>query len=166
VRGTRRADDDLTLLRRKHGRNTSNIFSVPFSDDPRSLEELVKDHYAGVQDNDRNVGAIWQELDRQKSVAIPLSFSAPTTGSSERYKLIHFFVAPEEFELYDLQVDPEERKNLYGRPEYGRISCELKQRLAALRAHTNDTYEYKPTGMPLHFDLGVSTESGLVPQKK
>jgi len=41
-------------------------YSEVFNDDPRSLEELVKDHYAGVQDNDRNVGAIWQELERQK----------------------------------------------------------------------------------------------------
>ena len=38
-------------------------YSEVFNDDPRSLEELVKDHYAGVQDNDRNVGAIWQELE-------------------------------------------------------------------------------------------------------
>ena len=42
-------------------------YSEVFNDDPRSLEELVKDHYAGVQDNDRNVGAIWQELERQKA---------------------------------------------------------------------------------------------------
>ena len=40
-------------------------YSEVFSDDPRSLEELVKDHYAGVEDNDRNVGAVWQELERQ-----------------------------------------------------------------------------------------------------
>ena len=33
-------------------------YSEVFSDDPRSLEELVKDHYAGVEDNDRNVGAM------------------------------------------------------------------------------------------------------------
>ena len=33
-------------------------YSEVFNDDPRSLEELVKDHYAGVQDNDRNVGVV------------------------------------------------------------------------------------------------------------
>jgi arylsulfatase A-like enzyme len=32
--------------------------SEVFSDDPRSLEELVKNHYVGVQDTDRNVGAL------------------------------------------------------------------------------------------------------------
>ncbi len=44
-------------------------YSEVFSDDPRSLEELVKDHYVGVEDNDRNVGAIWKELERQKIAA-------------------------------------------------------------------------------------------------
>ena len=43
-------------------------YSEVFSDDPRSLEELVKDHYVGVQDNDRNMGAVWQELERQNIV--------------------------------------------------------------------------------------------------
>lgn len=37
-------------------------YSEVGSDDPRSLEELVKDHYVGVEDNDRNVGAILEEL--------------------------------------------------------------------------------------------------------
>ena len=56
-------------------------YSEVFSDDPRSLEELVKDHYVGVQDNDRNVGAIWQELERQKIAAKPPSCSALIMGS-------------------------------------------------------------------------------------
>ena len=36
---------------------------------------------------------------------------------TERYKLIHFFIEPQEFELYDLSTDPDEMNNLYGRPE-------------------------------------------------
>ncbi len=43
-------------------------YSEVFSDDPRSLEELVKDHYVGVEDNDRNMGAVWKELERQRIV--------------------------------------------------------------------------------------------------
>ncbi|HTV41812.1 MAG TPA: sulfatase [Candidatus Sulfotelmatobacter sp.] len=34
------------------------------SDDPRTLEELVKDHYAGVVDNDENIGRVLQWLER------------------------------------------------------------------------------------------------------
>ncbi len=34
------------------------------NDDPRTLEELVKDHYAGVVDNDQNIGRVLQLLER------------------------------------------------------------------------------------------------------
>jgi arylsulfatase A-like enzyme len=242
-------------------------YSEVFSDDPRSLEELVKDHYAGVEDNDRNVGAVLQELERQQalqktaillssdhgfflgehhlydkrlmyepSIRVPMllrypgpihsetrseemvlnldvaptlldiaglsipsgmqgkSFLPIAVGKREdwrkdwlyeyyeypgfenvrpcrgvrtqRYKFIHFFIEPQEFELYDLQSDPDEANNLYGKPGYEELTAHLKDRLAALRSETHDTYEYKPTGMPLHYNLGVQTESGLVPKKK
>lgn len=238
-------------------------YSEVFSDDPRSLEELVKDHNVGVEDNDRNVGAVLQELERQNilnntavllssdhgfflgehhlydkrlmyepSIRVPMVVSfpghvkagaksdemvlnldlAPTlleiaglavptemqgksmlplaegkTGvawrkdwlyeyyeypgfenvrpcrgvRTERYKLIHFFIEPQEFELYDLQTDPDESNNLYGRPGYEELTAHLKERLAALRAETHDTYQYKPSGIPLHYDLGAQTESQL-----
>ena len=238
-------------------------YSEVFSDDPRSLEELVKDHYAGVEDNDRNMGAIWEELDRQKiadrtavllssdhgfflgehhlydkrlmyepSIRVPMMLRSPgqvTPGSrsdemvlnldmaptlldiaglsvppemqgksflplaegkggaswrkdwlyeyyeypgfenvppcrgvrSGRYKFIHFFLEPEEFELYDLEADPDEKNNLYGMQGYAEITAHLKERMAALRAETNDTYQYKPTGIPKHMDLGSLSESSL-----
>ena len=243
-------------------------YSEVFSDDPRSLEELVKNHYVGVEDNDRNVGAVWQELQRQNivndtavvlssdhgfflgehhlydkrlmyepSIRVPMIVSfpgqvkagtksdemvlnldlAPTlleiaglpvpgdmqgksmlplaegkTDASwrkdwlyeyyeypgfenvrpcrgvrtDQYKLIHFFIEPQEFELYDLQADPDESNNLYGKPEYQQLTAHLKERLAALRAETHDTYEYKPRGIPLHWELGTQTESGLVKRSK
>jgi len=242
-------------------------YSEVFSDDPRSLEELVKNHYAGVQDNDRNVGAVWQELERQKiaentaillssdhgfflgehhfydkrlmyepSIRVPMMLrypgkvkagvssdemvlnldmaptlleiaGLPVTGEmqgksflalaegkkdahwrkdwlyefyeypgfenvrpsrgvrTERYKLIHYFIEPEEWELYDLKTDPEESNNLYGKPGSEEITRELKERLEKLRAETGDTYEYKPTGIPKHWSFGSTTESGLVNQK-
>jgi arylsulfatase A-like enzyme len=232
-------------------------YSEVFSDDPRSLEELVKDHYAGVEDNDRNVGAVWQELERQKitgdtavvlssdhgfflgehhlydkrlmyepSIRVPmmvrypghvkagtksdemvlnldmaptlleiagLAVPAEMQGKSmlplaegkpnvewrkdwlyeyyeypgfenvkpcrgvrtQRYKFVHFFVEPEEFELYDLKTDPDEKDNLYGKPGYEELTAHMKERLAALRAETHDTYEYKPSGFPKHFELGA-----------
>ena len=239
-------------------------YSEVFNDDPRSLEELVKNHYVGVQDNDRNVGAVWQELERkhivnetafllssdhgfflgehhlydkrlmyEPSIRIPMMVRCPGrvkagTKSDEmvlnldvaptlldiaglpvpggmqgksmmplaegkaniswrkdwlyeyyeypgfenvrpcrgvrtdRYKLIHFFIEPQEFELYDLQADPDEMNNLFGQPGYEELTAHLKGRLAALRAETHDTYQYRPTGMPLHRELGTQSESGLV----
>ncbi len=243
-------------------------YSEVFSDDPRSLEELVKNHYAGVEDNDRNMGAVWQELDRQKiagdtavilssdhgfflgehhlydkrlmyepSIRVPMMVRypgkvkagaksdemvlnldmAPTLldiagmqipaemqGKSimplaegktnvewrkewlyeyyeypgfenvrpcrgvrtNRYKLIHFFIDPQEFELYDLHDDPDEMNNLYGKTGYSELTVHLKERLTALRTETNDTFEYKPTGIPPHLDLGSLSESSLTPKAK
>ncbi len=239
-------------------------YSEVYTDDPRSLEELVKDHYAGVQDNDRNVGAVWKELERQNiandtaillssdhgfflgehhlydkrlmyepSIRVPMMMRypgrvragttldemtlnldvAPTLleiaglpvpgemqGRSllplaegkanvswrkdwlyeyyeypgfenvrpcrgirtERYKLIHFFIEPQEYELYDLQTDPDEANNLYGKAGYEELTAHLKDRLAAVRVETNDTYQYKPTGLSLHGDIGTRSESDLV----
>jgi arylsulfatase A-like enzyme len=83
---------------------------------------------------------------------------------TDRYKFIHFFTEPQEFELYDLQKDPDEVNNLYGRPGYEELTTHLKERLAALRTETSDTYEYKPSGIPKHYELGIQTESGLKPK--
>lgn len=55
-----------------------------------------------------------------------------------RYKYIHYFLAPEEHELYDLQVDPEERNNLFGKPAYGDVQRNLAARLEELRRETED----------------------------
>ncbi|HEX3887000.1 MAG TPA: sulfatase [Phenylobacterium sp.] len=224
--------------------------SEVFSDDPRSLEELVKDHWAGVESNDENVGRVVAALKAkglygdtavmlssdhgfflgehtfydkrlmyEPSIRIPMivrwpgqvkagqtrdemvlnvdaaptllqfaglpvpatmqgrSFAPLAEGHAladwrkdwlyeyyeypgyenvkpnrgvrtERYKLIHYFTAPEEFELYDLRTDPGEDHNLYGKPEYAALTARLKDRLAALRKETGDTYVYKPSRSP------------------
>ena len=238
-------------------------YSEVANDDPRSLEELVKDHYVGVQDNDRNVGAIWKELERQNlaqdtaillssdhgfflgehhfydkrlmyepSIRVPMMLRypgkvKPGAGSDEmvlnvdmaptlldiagvpvpsdmqgksmlplaegqnipwrkdwlyeyyeypgfenvrpcrgvrtdRYKLIHYFTEPQEWELYDIKTDPDEKANLYGKPELEQLTAQLKGRLAALRKETNDRYEYRPTGIPAHPGPPTTSESGLV----
>lgn len=228
-----------------------------FTDDPRSLEELVKDHYAGVESNDQDVGQVLDALGSIKqldnsailissdhgfflgehtfydkrlmyepSIRIPMimrwpghipagtsrdemvlnvdvaqtlldvsGLPAPATmqGRSflplaegrkladwrkdwlyeyyeypayenvkphrgirtERYKLIHFFLEPQEFELYDLQVDPNEDHNLYGEPGMEAITAELKNRLAELRRETDDNYVYKPSRTP-HLTVRMS----------
>ena len=242
-------------------------YSEVFSDDPRSLEELVKDHYVGVEDNDRNVGAVFNELEKQgvmdktaillssdhgfflgehhfydkrlmyePSIRVPLMLRYPGVvpagaKSSEmvlnldlaptmldiaglpvpsamqgksflplaeghhipwrkdwlyeyyeypgfenvrpcrgvrtaRYKYIHFFLDPQEYELYDLEKDPNETTNLYGKPGYEQLTAQLQARLEALRKETGDTFVYKPTGIPAHFDFGAQTESQLRPTSK
>jgi len=85
---------------------------------------------------------------------------------TDRYKLIYFFIEPQEFELYDLQADPHETNNLYGKPGYEELTAHLRERLAALRVETHDAYQYKPGGIPLHWDLGTQSESKLAKRSK
>jgi arylsulfatase A-like enzyme len=224
--------------------------SAVFSDDPRSIEELIKDHYAGVEANDENVGQVMSVLKAkgladdtlvllssdhgfflgehtfydkrlmyEPSIRVPMivrwpkgvkagqartemvlnvdvaptlltfaglpvpptvqgqSFAGLAQGRpeaawrkdwlyeyyeypgyenvrphrgvrTERYKLIHFFTEPQEFELYDLAADPAEDHNLYGRPEMAELTARLKARLEELRRETGDTYVYKPSRNP------------------
>src|ERR1700722_11575003 len=215
-------------------------------DAPRSLEELVKDHYWGMESNDEDIGQILTVLEKQAilddtavmwssdhgfflgehrfydkrlmyepSIRIPLMIRYPpriragTTSDrmalnldlaptlldltrvppqahfqgkslmpllsgpeaewrsdwlyeyyeypgyqqvrpcrgvrTERYKYIHYFTAPQEFEVYDLQTDPAEMHNLYGDPGHAELAKRLAARLEELRRNTGDEYVYKPT---------------------
>jgi len=244
-------DDDLTNYagRPRAVASADNKIgtSQVFTDDPRTLEELVKNHYAGVQSNDEDVGRVIQSLERkdqlddtvlmlssdhgfflgehgfydkrmmyEPSIRIPMmvrypkliragtvrdemvlnvdaaqtlldmvALPAPSTmqGRSflplaqgqhvtdwrtdwlyeyfeypgfenvrpqrgvrtERFKFIHHFVLPEEFELYDLLNDPGENNNLYGKPGYDQVTEKLKARLAELRRETRDNYRWQAT---------------------
>lgn len=59
---------------------------------------------------------------------------------TERYKLIHYVIAPEEFEMYDLQNDPSELDNLYGREAHADLQ---KQLMATMEKLRSDIPEYK-----------------------
>jgi arylsulfatase A-like enzyme len=58
---------------------------------------------------------------------------------TDRWKLIHFWEQPEEWELYDLKTDPDEMVNLAGRREHRNRLSELKSRLASLRKEVGDS---------------------------
>jgi arylsulfatase A-like enzyme len=62
-------DEDLTDYAGKsravaHAQNKIGTTAVN-DDDPRTLEEVVKDHYAGVVSNDEDVGRVLEELERK-----------------------------------------------------------------------------------------------------
>ncbi len=57
---------------------------------------------------------------------------------TDRYKLIHFYEDVDEWELYDLQEDPREMKNVYGDPAYTDIQTHLHQRLRELQDQYQD----------------------------
>ncbi|MBF9252683.1 sulfatase [Pontibacter sp. 172403-2] len=51
---------------------------------------------------------------------------------TKRYKLIRFYKRVNDWELYDLQKDPNEMHNLYGKKGYEKITASLKKQLEGL----------------------------------
>jgi len=60
---------------------------------------------------------------------------------TRRYKLIHFYYDVDAWELYDLEKDPLELKNVYDDPGYAGVVKELKARLKRLQALVGDSDE-------------------------
>jgi len=52
---------------------------------------------------------------------------------TRRYKLIHFLYGDHGWELYDLEKDPDEMKNLYGLPEYQKMTQTLETEMDVLK---------------------------------
>ena len=57
---------------------------------------------------------------------------------TERYKLIHFYDEIDSWELYDLQEDPNEMKNLYNENGFESIKNDMKLQLEKLREQYRD----------------------------
>jgi arylsulfatase A-like enzyme len=68
--------------------------------------------------------------------------------STERYKLIHFYYDIDEWELFDLQADPLEMKNVYNDPGYASVKASLHKRLTKLRIKFKDTDESTKSFLP------------------
>lgn len=59
---------------------------------------------------------------------------------TERYKLMHFYEFGE-WEFYDLENDPEELNNLYGKSEFAELIETHKAKLASLQEYYDDDSE-------------------------
>ena len=76
---------------------------------------------------------------------------------TSRWKLIHFWEQPEEWELYDLRNDPDETQNLaYDRRHAGMVA-ELKKRLVELRRESGDVDAGGPAAVAKPCGKGVNT---------
>lgn len=64
---------------------------------------------------------------------------------TERYKLIYFYQL-DEWELYDLEEDPDELTSVYADPAYAAIVAELKTELERLRTELAVPEDTRPTG--------------------
>lgn len=59
--------------------------------------------------------------------------------STDRYKLIHFYYDIDEWELYDLQEDPHEMKNVYDDSNYADIREMMHKKLVEIREKYGDS---------------------------
>ena len=61
--------------------------------------------------------------------------------ATERYKLMHFYYDVDEWEMYDLETDPMEMKNINNDPAYTEVQKMLHEKLKELRAYYGDSDE-------------------------
>lgn len=59
--------------------------------------------------------------------------------ATKRYKLIHFYYDVDEWELYDLEKDPNEMKNVYDDPAYKEVREQMHEKLKEVRAKYGDS---------------------------
>jgi arylsulfatase A-like enzyme len=53
---------------------------------------------------------------------------------TDRYKLISYYKPSQEWELFDLEKDPNELQSVYDDPAYRKVRERLQEKLAELRA--------------------------------
>lgn len=61
--------------------------------------------------------------------------------ATERYKLMHFYYDIDEWEMYDLETDPSEMKNIYDDPAYADVKEMLHKKLEEIRKFYGDSDE-------------------------
>ncbi|MEM8946677.1 MAG: sulfatase [Planctomycetota bacterium] len=88
---------------------------------------------------DRNLSATWRDriyyhyYEYPSVHMVPRHYGIRTT----RYKLMHFYHF-DEWEMYDLENDPDELKNLYNDPAQAELIDDLKQQLVELQEFYDD----------------------------
>lgn len=70
--------------------------------------------------------------------------------STDRYILIHFYYDNDEWELYDLQKDPDEMKNIYADPAYKQVREDLRVRLKEIRSKYKENDDAENKLYPMH----------------
>lgn len=69
--------------------------------------------------------------------------------STERYKLIHYYFDIDEWELFDIQSDPDELRNQYNNPVYASVRNELHIRLQKLMTSFKDSEDLAKSFLPV-----------------
>jgi arylsulfatase A-like enzyme len=72
--------------------------------------------------------------------------------ATDRYKLMHFYYDIDEWEMYDLETDPMEMKNIYDDPAYADVQEMLHKRLEELREYYGDSDELNDKFLKAYLD--------------
>lgn len=85
-------------------------------------------------------GAAWRESWFYEYFEYPAVHCAPIHRGvrTRRWKLIHYLQTPQAWELFDLEKDPEERRNLYNDPAHRAIAGQLREELERWRQVLKD----------------------------
>ena len=110
--------------------------------------------YAGVEVPSAMQGASFRQLvsgetDQWRDAVYYTYYEYPSVHmvkrhygvATDRYKLIHFYYDIDEWELYDLEKDPNEMNSVYDNPEYADVRKQMHQRLTELRTEYGDSDE-------------------------
>jgi arylsulfatase A-like enzyme len=77
--------------------------------------------------------------------------------ATERYKLMHFYYDIDEWEMYDLEKDPMEMKNIYDDPDYADVRKMLHEKLEELREYYGDSDELNDKFLKAYLDHRAGT---------
>lgn len=102
---------------------------IPKEIQGRSMMPLLKDPKATVRNS-----AYYHFYEYPGEHSVLKHFGIRTS----RYKLIRFYDHKNFWELFDLQTDPTEMKNLYGQKRYAAITADLKKQLQQLCVENKD----------------------------
>jgi arylsulfatase A-like enzyme len=117
-----------------------NIDLAPTMLDLAGVESPYAMHGRSLAPLLRGEAAAWREDWLYEYYEFPGSHSVKKHRGvrTERYKLIHYYEEPEEFELYDLASDPGEVHNLAEEPAHAALKSRLLARVEALRRESGD----------------------------
>ena len=122
--------------------------------------------YAGIQTPDAMQGESFRQLvggetDAWRDAVYYTYYEYPSVHmvkrhygvATDRYKLMHFYYDIDEWEMYDLEKDPNEMNNVYGDPEYADVQEQLHSRLEELRDHYGDSDQNNQKFLEAYLDV-------------
>ena len=84
--------------------------------------------------------------------------------ATDRYKLIHFYYDIDEWELYDIEKDPDEMHNVYNDPEYADVQKMMHEKLDEVRTKYGDSDENDQKFLKSYLDHQEQARQGRAAQ--